>query len=233
MPHKSHIYGLILLSLVSQLATTSCSKDDDINLNPRMIEANLPDEIPFSELGSGKLLFTRGYTPYLIDIDNQSVNELVIDPVGGAVLSPDGRTISFVSIEEVLHLWNIVNNDHKTRPFNKVDFNMFSWSPDSQKLYYSIVYTNKLYTLDVGDNSYTRTYIREFPWDILYLSPFSISARGDLAIYVSASFFTTESQDSLEFVYDGLYTMNPEGREIKCISKYEGDRTLYSHCSPK
>jgi len=210
--------GMLLLS-------PSCT-DDDVNLNPEMKKAYLPDEIPYGELGSGKLLFTRGYTSHLIDIDRQSVTELNIDPVGQGVLSPDGEMIAYVSYEEKLHLWNILTKELETRPFANVDFNLLSWSPDSENIYYSTVYTNKLYELRIKDNSYTRTFIREFPVDNHYLSPYSVSVQGDYAFYVTAS------QNSQEFAYDGLYTMNPEGNESECISRWEGDFTWHSHCSP-
>lgn len=227
MPDKSHISSLILLLTVLLLSIKSC-KEDDINLNPRMVDADLSDKIPFTELTSGKLLFTRGYTSYLIDIDNQSVSELIIDPVGGSLLSPDGVTIAFITYEEKLHLWNLVENDQITHPFVNVDFNLFSWSPDSKKLYYSIVYTNKLYQLNLDKDPFTRTFIRQFPpYATDYRSPFSVSVSGDFA------FYATSSDSSEELADAGLYTMNPEGKELECISRWEGETTRYSHCSPK
>lgn len=232
MPCKSHISFLFLLNLVMVLLSPSCS-DDDVNLNPRMEKADLPDEIPYTEMGSGKILFTRGYISYLIDIDNHSVSELIIDPVGRAVTSPDGETVAFVCIEEKLHLWNIINDNHKTTPFGNGDFNLLSWSPDSETMYFSTAYTNKLYELNVSDQSFTRTMIREFPQDIFYLSPFSASTGGDFAVYISANFFNSTIQSSEEFACDGIYTMNPKGEECICVSKHEGDPSRYSHCSPK
>lgn len=68
--HRFFSYHLILLSLGLLIASTSCN-DEDITIKI----VDLPDAIPYNEIGSGKILFNRYQKTYLIDIDDQSVSE--------------------------------------------------------------------------------------------------------------------------------------------------------------
>ncbi len=92
--------------LLALLMANACTKNIETETD-RIIPADLPDEIPYETLGSGKLVFNRmGYPDnfYLIDIDNEDVSKLLIDPVAGCVISPDGEMITYSEYMDYLYI---------------------------------------------------------------------------------------------------------------------------------
>ena len=203
----------------------SCYKEEDI-----ISKVNLPDKIPYDELGSGKLLFKRNYKTYIIDINNQTVSEIKMDDIGGGVISPDGKLIAYADYMDMLHIINIDGTVYAEQAFINQCFSMISWSLDSKRIIYlDVCYKNSyyLYELTVKENCCSRKIIREFTRDNFFLSPFSVSKNG------SFTFYTNTTSTAQEMPWNGLYSMDENGEESICISKAHKDNGRYTHCSPK
>ncbi len=98
--------SLICLLFLFSIALICCNKDNN-NDNPQdegpfkvTARLPLPDNIPYSELGSGKIVFERNYGQgnsdfYVIDIDNRkSMGFTLESSITQPSVSPDGKKIA-------------------------------------------------------------------------------------------------------------------------------------------
>ena len=224
---KRYLYTSLLF-FVSIILFNSCYKDDDDNDVISIV--NLPDKIPYNELGSGKMLFHRNYKPYIIDVDKQTVSEIIKDDNGTCVISQDGELIAYDDYMDILHIINIDGSVYAEQTFIDQCFSMISWSLDSKNIIYLDVCYNNLHylcELSVKENCCTRKIIKDFTFDNFFNSPFSVSKNGKF------TFYTNITSTAQEMPWNGLYTMDKNGEEIKCISTAHKNSGRYTHCSPK
>ncbi|WP_340113576.1 hypothetical protein [Maribellus mangrovi] len=200
-------FTLLTTTLISVF---SCSKEDDI-----IQTVSLSDEIPYGTIGTGKILFNRNYDYYLIDSEEQCVSELRIETIGNnCVISPNGEMIAYADYSDILHIVNIDGSVYAEQSYTKQCFSKISWSKDSKRIiYFDQCYGDpeNLYELNVEEPCCTNRLIRTFGRsNVIYgiSSPFSLSVNNDMVFYA----ITNE-----EFQQSGIYTMNKDGEDLKCI----------------
>ena len=197
--HKFWVSPLILVGICS-LITSSCEstfeKKDPfkvISLEP------LTDEIPFEELGSGKILFQRsnlsesnGY--YIIDVDQKRSYGFILNSfIKWPYVSPDGSKIacSLRNSSDRNFTWNIycmnIDGTNCIPVTNAGGGDYPTWSPDGLRiLYYINDIDGPLYMLSATENSTDRVEMIKFyygddpNWFIIPSGGFSISPDGQL-----------------------------------------------------
>ncbi len=182
MTYKFSCSRVIHLFLGILFFSLSCSKGDKEIHESRIVE--LSDNIPYENLGSGKLLFSRNNKFYLVDIDAQEVSEYNIEPVGPAILSPDGKMIAYSTFNDVLEIINVDGSVYNKLSYPDQCFNLPGWSMDSKRIiYFDHCYTQSynVFDLPVVENCCTRRKVKTFsPNSYLINSPFSVSAEGEI-----------------------------------------------------
>jgi len=197
--YKSWVSLLIVVGIFC-LITSSCEsifEDKDpfkiISLGP------LTDEIPFEELGSGKILFCRNNFLdssgcYVIDIDQKRTYGFTLNSsVQMPYISPDGSKIacSLLNSADPNSTWNIycMNIDGSNCfPVSSSCCEIFpTWTPDGLKiLCYIRQIDGPLYMLSATENSTDRVELIRFyygddpDWCIDPSGGFSMSTDGQL-----------------------------------------------------
>ena len=199
MKYKYCVSSLLLIGIFC-LITSSCEKifekEDPfkvVSLGP------LTDEIPYEELGSGKIFFIRnnlsessGY--YVIDIDQKrtygfNLNSFIQMPY----ISPDGSKIVCLlrkSTDPYPFTWNIYCMDidgSNCYPVSTAG-SFPTWTPDGSKILYykGVTIDGQLYMLSATENSTDRVELIRFyyeddpDWCIDPLGGFSMSPDGEL-----------------------------------------------------
>jgi Tol biopolymer transport system component len=202
---------LIQFFLILSIIINGCKKEPQIEIednNPLKVTTLLPltDNIPFQELGSGKILFERSYGRgesvfYIIDIDKRITSGFKMkSPVTQPMISPAGTKIacSLLNSADVNSAWNIyIMNIDGSGCFaaNKSDrvANYPTWNGDGSKIiYYTSGPDGRLYMQSPVENSSDRVELIKFQyeddpeWGINPSGGFSISPAGKL-VSVSSS----------------------------------------------
>jgi Tol biopolymer transport system component len=212
----------VLVCLFTLLLLDSCSDSNEL-----LLPGKIPDAIPYSKLGTGKLVFNRyadGH--YLIDIDHQRVNEIRIDPVDGCVISPDGEAIAYTSgYMADLHLIHSDGSAFEGYDNNNQHVYQISWAPDSKVLYFldSSGDSTRINKLTTDPCCSKRQKTRAFLDLDNFYSPFSVSSSGEMAFYAG--------HNNGELLMHGLYTMDKDGENLTLI---QGEDRLfrYEYCTP-
>lgn len=216
------VLGIVFFSL-------SCSKKENEVHESRVVD--LPDDIPYEKLESGKLLFSRNNKFYLIDIDAEEVSEYNMNPVGPAILSPDGTMIAYSTLNDVLEIIHMDGTVYTKLSYPDQCFNLPGWSMDSKRIvYFDHCYssTYNLFELPVVENCCTRSLVKTFNQNsYLINSPFSVSAEGNIV------FFAESLDKEQDLPWDGLYIMNNTGENLKSIITVDDTAHYNLFCCPK
>jgi len=197
--YKPRIFQLIVVGVFC-LITSRCERIVFEKAPFKVISLGpLSDEIPFEELGSGKILFQRvdpsdtsGF--YIIDIDQRNSYGFTSNRyIRWPYLSPDGAKIVFVlrSSSDRNFIWNInCMNIDGTDCIPVTNFGggvCPTWSTDGLKiLYYTNHIDSPLYALSATENSSDREEMIKFSygddpdWFISPYGGFSMSPDGQL-----------------------------------------------------
>ena len=199
---KFLFYLLIFLSIVA----TGCRKDQGYepeDNDPFKVQAllPLPDNIPYQDLGSGKILFERIYQNseaefYIIDIDKRLSTGFVLNsPFAQPSISPTGTKIacSLLNSSEAGSSWNIhVMNIDGSECFpafkSDKDASYPSWNSNGSKIIYSEGGPDGgIYMQSPAENSPDRVNLIKFKydddtqWEIKPSGGFTFSQPGMLA----------------------------------------------------
>jgi Tol biopolymer transport system component len=209
---RSLIYLLFLFSLIG------CNKDRENNDpqddGPFKVTVRLPlsDNIPYSELGSGKIVFERKYIEgesdfYVIDIDKRKSKGFTLESsITQPSVSPEGtkiacslRNSSDPKSTQNIYIMNIDGSDCYPAFQSKLDAVYPTWNNDGSKI---VFYTNgpdgKVYMQSPVENSSDTTELVKFhyagdpDWGINPSGGFSMSQSGSLA-----SVSTSENPDGV------------------------------------
>ena len=186
--------SLLIVVCIICLITGSCESNIEekdpfkvISLEP------LSDEIPFEELGAGKILFQRASGIFIIDIDQKitygfKLNSFVQMPY----ISPDGSKIaSVIRLNDQKSIYGICSMNIDGTNCIPVTNNGGGfcprWSPDGFKiLYYTTDDYGSLQMLSATENSKDKVEVVSFyyyddpDWVIIPSGGFSMSADGQL-----------------------------------------------------
>lgn len=181
----------------------SCCKNDDEDLNkkdPFEVTALKPltDNIPYQDLGAGKIVFDRVNGPdgsgfYVIDIDNKKsygfrLNSLIRWPY----ISPDGTKIacSLLNSTDWNSIWNIYCLDIDGTNSFRVSHSGYerypTWSPDGLKILFHLNVEGPLYMLSAKEDATDKVELTRFNygddpyWAIMPSGGFSMSTDGKL-----------------------------------------------------
>lgn len=200
---RTVIYSLILLSV----ALIGCNKDNN-NDNPQdegpfkvTARLPLPDNIPYSELGSGKIVFERNYGQgnsdfYVIDIDNRKSKGFTLESsITQPSVSPDGKKIA-CSLQNSaeskstrdIYIMNIDGSDCIPAFKSDLDAVYPMWNHDGSKIvFYTSGPEGKVYMQSPVENSSDIVELINFQypddpsWILKPSGGFSISQSGKLA----------------------------------------------------
>ncbi len=198
MKKKSWVPTIIVVSIFC-LITSSCERTFEDKDHFKVISLGpLTDEIPFEELGSGKILFQRVNYPdtsgfYIIDVDKRNSYGFTSDSdINWPYISPDGLKIacnlrlSDHNFNYGIYCMNIDGTNCVPVTDSGGGF-CPTWSPDGLKI---LFYTNNidgpLYLLSATENSSDRIEIIKFyygddpDWFIDPYGSFSMSPDGQL-----------------------------------------------------
>jgi Tol biopolymer transport system component len=208
------IYLLFLISAV----LLGCNKDHE-NENttddgPFKVTARLPlpDNIPYNELGSGKIVFERKYGEgksdfYVIDIGNRKSKGFTLESsITQPSVSPAGTKIACSLLNSAdpksthdIYIMNIDGSDCFPAFKSKLDAVYPTWNSDGSKIvFYTSGPDGKLYMQSPEENSSDTAVLIKFhydddpAWEIIPSGGFSISQAGKL---VSVS--TSENPDGV------------------------------------
>jgi Tol biopolymer transport system component len=211
--NRSLFYLLLLISI----ALPGCNKDNNSD-NPQddgpfkvTARLPLPDNIPYSELGSGKIVFERNYGQgnsdfYVIDIDNRKSKGFTLESsITQPNVSPDGTRIACSLLNSAdskyrgIYIMNIDGSDCFPAFKSKLDAVYPTWTSDGSKI---VFYTNgpegKVYLQSASENSpdtaqlIKLSYDSDLGWLIKPAGGFSMSQSGNLA-----SVSTSENPDGV------------------------------------
>jgi Tol biopolymer transport system component len=199
-------YFLIRLLIFLSIITFSCKKerinDIPVDDSPLAVTTLLPlsDDIPYSSLGSGKILFERKYNQggsvfYIMDADKKKssgfkLNSLTTQPY----ISPDGNKIacSLLNSSDSQPNWNIyIMNTDGTSCFPAFQSNLQAdyptWNLDGSKIiFYTSGNNGRLYMQSPVKNSSDTVKLTEFhytddpQWLIRPSGGFTITPDGNL-----------------------------------------------------
>lgn len=211
---RSLIYLFLLLSAI----LIGCNKDP-VNDNPQddgpfkvTARLQLPDNIPYDELGSGKIVFERNYGQggsdfYVIDIDKRKSKGFTLESsITQPSVSPEGTKIACSLLNPAkpksargIYIMNIDGSDCFPAFQSKLDAVYPTWSSDGSKI---VFYTNgpdgKVYLQSALENSSDTaeliklSYESDPAWLIKPAGGFSMSQAGNLA-----SVSTSENPDGV------------------------------------
>jgi len=194
----SLLIGVGIFCLITSSCESNFEKKDPfkvISLEP------LSDEIPFKELGSGKILFylinsSDNSGLYVIDIDQKITYGFTLNSsIQMPYISPDGSKIACLlrkSTDPYPPTWNIycMNIDGSNCiPVTKDEGGSFpTWTPDGLKILYKkgVSWDGHLYMLSATENSTDRVELIKFAYDddpgscIVACGGFSMSPNGQL-----------------------------------------------------
>jgi len=198
MKNKSWIPTLIVVSIFC-LITSSCKKTFEEKIHFKIIPLGpLTDEIPFEELGSGKILFQRvNYSDttgfYIIDVDKKNSygftsNKYIQYPY----VSPDGSKIACeLRYSDHNFIYGIccmnIDGTNCIPVTHSGGEDYPTWSPDGLRiLYYLSDYDGPLYMISATENSTDNVEMIKFyygddpDWFIIPSCGFSMSPDGQL-----------------------------------------------------
>jgi hypothetical protein len=186
--------------------TIGCNKDpDDIPEDNDPFRVHelipLPDNIPYDQLGSGKILFERTYGSsesdfYVIDIDNRKSTGFKLESrITQPAISPSGTKIacSLLNSSEPgaawnIHIMNIDGSDCFPAYKSDRDASFPAWSSDGSKIIYSEGNPGGgVFMQSPVENSSDRVELIKFQyddapgWEIKPSGGFSLSQSGMLA----------------------------------------------------
>jgi hypothetical protein len=161
----------------------------------------LPDNIPYNELGSGKILFERFYGNsesefYVIDIDQRRSTGFKLESrIAQPALSPEGNKIACSLLNSSdpeaawnIHIMNIDGSDCFPAYKSDQDAGFPAWSSDGSKIIYSEAMPDGgIYMQSPVENSPDRIELIKFQydddaaWQIKASGGFSLSQSGIIA----------------------------------------------------
>jgi Tol biopolymer transport system component len=190
--------------LYLSIITIGCKKEHNIvnpdEEGPFRVEAlvPLPDNIPYEQLGSGKILLERFYGNgesmfYVIDIDEKKSTGFKLESsITQPSISPSGTKIacSLLNSSEPgtpwnIHIMNIDGTDCFPANVSDQDASFPSWNSDGSKIIYSTA-GGGIFTQSPLENSSDRVEMIKFQysddpdWEIKPFGGFSLSLSGML-----------------------------------------------------
>jgi Tol biopolymer transport system component len=234
----------ILLSLLLSLAVltlSSCEKSNPVNTWSSTLPP-LSDSIPFSKLGSGKLVFERIGSKtdyenviYVVDIDHQDSWIVGGGLSGESAVSPDGQKIAYSTVSSPpeaaydIYIMDIDGSGSQRVSDIKGTEQSPSWTPDGKQIvFYSWLSVPEVtpsgvlndlvyYRQSPAPNPTDRTRIFDLEVVNAYYpeGPVSVSPNGRMAVF--------SNWTNWHGIDVGIYTFDSGGTNIKKING-----TLYS-----
>lgn len=222
--------GTWLISFIILIGLTitgvTCSDNDNSPSGPS-IDRSLTDEIPYDQLGQGKIVFERSGYLYIIDIDEQSWS-FIDGGFGTPVISPDGQKIAYTagSGDEAdpfpdVHIMNIDGTNTQNISFIPGIDRTPSWTPNSKQVLFSVIWYPAFPNVSLFKHSPERNLrdpvlIKEF----LMLGPessVSVSSNNEL-VFIKAEF--TKGFH--------IFTMSLDGSNLVQITQKNASEYFYS-----
>lgn len=198
MKNQSWIPSFIVISIFC-LITSSCKKTCEEEINFKSISLGpLTDDIPFEELGSGKILFQRvNYSDttgfYIIDVDKKNSYGFTSNKYMQYLsVSPDGSKIACkIRYSDHDFIYGIcclnIDGTNCIPVTHSGGGDYPTWTPDGFRiLYYLNAYDGPLYMISATENSTDNTEMIKFnyeddpDWFIIPSGGFSMSPGGQL-----------------------------------------------------
>ncbi len=201
---------IILIALIGCWDDGPFTPKDNNVINIKELSP-LPDDIPFENLGSGKLVFSRGRDIYVIDVDNQ--RNWGFASLGGrpAEISPNGELIAFCYDGDVFimgingeNLWNMSNSKYECK--------LPTWTPDSKQILYQEASVS-FYLCPAIEGS-QRTKIRSFTSSTVSGVHEDVFSKVSISIDEMLVFSYYKYEEYLKKTTHGLFMMNMEGDSL-------------------
>jgi len=211
---RSLLYLLFLFSVILVGCNKDPVSDNPQDEGPFKVTARLPlpDNIPYDELGSGKIVFERNYGTggsdfYVIDIDNRkSMGFTLESSITQPSVSPAGTKIACSLLNSAksksargIYIMNIDGSECFPAFQSKLDAVYPTWTSDGSKIvFYTSGPEGKVYLQSALENSpdtaelIKLSYANDPDWLIKPAGGFSISQSGKLA-----SVSTSENPDGV------------------------------------
>jgi len=244
------IFYLFLLSIALICCNKDNNSDNPQDDGPFKVTARLPlpDNIPYSELGSGKIVFERNYGQggsdfYVIDIDKRKSKGFTLESsITQPSVSPEGTKIAFSLLNSVdsksrgIYIMNIDGSECFPAFQSKLDAVYPTWTSDGSKIvFYTSGPEGKVYLQSALENSpdtaelIKLSYDSDPAWLIKPAGGFSMSQSGNLA-----SVSTSENPDGVIGIVpytgkDGVTVLITPSTDLAIISpNYRVESAVYS-----
>ena len=231
---KTFFFLARLFSFLVILAFASCSSSSDEDTSPIIPPIPpppvSPGDFPFSDLGSGRLLYeSEGETfggLVLADINRKTIAKFSLEGISTDYqISPDGELVTYsAKIDLINHEYGIFvcsntgKNARRLIPTNKSGFNP-GWTPDGSKIiFWSQVGTSASeYTLNsINKDGTNLTLLSGEKTNLMFSVP-SVSSSGTMA-------FSTNQGYGNPINSAGIYLFNPSNQKLERIIPLESGK---------